>query len=241
MVCVYTVFCCYSSLEKHPVAAISPSSTCSTAAYPWWAAWAPSVSFLISVFPIPHLWGQTSVDLANWCSVGLYMLCICWLLSLQIPRLFVQVFPLASSVHVQTLSIVVWLLSLTVGWCCTSCIVLCWKLSCPASDVLWWCVGVCGGKHQAFPRQLLELPSCYSYRALWRHRWHYIPSIFTRGILVPRIQIFQKDWKAILPMVQRAAISDELHSSEPSILLFLHFSAPRTDVSFPFCSCMPDS
>ena len=31
----------------------------------------------------------------------------------------------------------------------------------------------------------------------------------------------------MLPMMHRAVMSDELQSSEPSILLFLHFSLPR--------------
>ena len=40
------------------------------------------------------------------------------------------------------------------------------------------------------------------------------------------------------PMMHRAVMSDELQSSEPSILLFLHFSLPRSSASSLSSSCV---
>ena len=42
----------------------------------------------------------------------------------------------------------------------------------------------------------------------------------------------------MFPMMHRAVMSDELQSSEPSILLFLHFSLPRSSASSLSSSCV---
>ena len=42
----------------------------------------------------------------------------------------------------------------------------------------------------------------------------------------------------MFPMMHRAVMSDELQSSEPSILLFRHFSLPRSSTSSLSSSCV---
>lgn len=63
---------------------------------------------------------------------------------------------------------------------------------------------------------------------------------FVKGILDPRIHIFQNDRKVMLPIMQRVVMSKELQSMEPNILLFLHFSSPLGEVPFSTDSCVLD-
>ena len=99
------------------------------------------------------------------CSVSSFVPSSCWTLLQQIPQIFVQVFLWATIAEGGIMLHILFR-----------------GLSCLTISVQWWFSNVCNGRHQAYPKLLLERLSCSNCASSKRYMLYHLDNLFVREI-----------------------------------------------------------